>query len=273
MSELNFTLREIQESANIPELIKQIEQSGNKTPLALIPKSMAVHSLEKYMPEASRLRMHFSTESIEDFTAYCKKFDKEGASCFIDGNTMSAKTFLDLGTEENPLHQDHSASMGLEKSAAYIALLQACSRELNQKAMVEFLEDWSDQVVMVGFGSEVMLMSAAIAALRDMTIDSVKSSTSEIQDFSENMTSSEKIEARNQNKLPIAFIFKTVTFLGLKEREFHVRIGILTAYERPTLSIRILQHEKLKDEMVSEFKEVLVKGFSKLKIDTFIGRA
>ena len=266
-------VQHIQESANIPALIKQLSEVGTDIPTLVTPDHMNVKSLENYMANPSRYRMAYSTTSIEDFIEYCIEFEKEGATCFVDAESMTAKTIFDLGTIDLPEHKEHKAKLALKKTAAFKALLNCDGVKLSQKTAAEFLEEWEDNISILNQDGEAMTMRQAAKSLRDLTIESAREVNSQVNDFSESMSAMERVEAKNQHSLPSAVIFNCVPYLALEDRAFTIRLSIITGGDRPSIGLRIVRIDATEEEIALEFKEKLVEAFDKLTLQTYIGEA
>lgn len=266
-------VQHIQESANIPAIIKQLQELGTDIPTLVTPNQMEVASMEKYMTNPSRYRMAYSTTSIDDFIGYCTEFEKEGATCFVDAESMTAKTIFDLGTIDLPEHKEHKATLSLKKTAAFKALLRSDGEKMSQKAAAEFLEDWKDCTSILNQNGEAMTMQQAARSLRDLTIESAREVNSQVNDFSESMSAMEKIEAKNQHSLPSAVIFNCVPYLALGDRAFTIRLSIITGGDRPAIGFRIVRIDAIEEEIAIEFKDKLVDAFGHLGLQTYIGQA
>jgi uncharacterized protein YfdQ (DUF2303 family) len=266
-------IQQIQESANIPALIDQLDNVGTEIPTLIAPQGMAIHNLEKYMTYPSRYRMNYSTSSVDDFVAYNSEFDNDGATCFVDSEKMTAQTIFDLGTVEFPEHKEHKADLSLKKTAAFKALLRCDGDKYSQKTAAEFLEDWEDNIDVLNQNGEHMTVKQAVKSLRDLTIESAREVNSQVNDFSETMSAMERIEAKNQHSLPSYINFNCVPYLALQERTFTIRLSIITGGDRPAIGFRIVRIDAIEEEIVLEFKELLCKAFSELSLDTYIGQA
>lgn len=271
MSMSKEAIQHVQESANIPSIADQLKTAGTQVPVALVPDSMSVHSLEKYMPHASRVRMFYRTTSIEDFIKYSTDNELVGASCFVDAEEMSAQTIIDLGSEAMPGHQDHKARLVLRKSAAFKALLEINGVKQSQKNAAEFIEDWSGDLAVLNSAGDVMNLQASVKALLDMSIESAREVNSKVSDFGEQMSAMERIEAKNQDSLPSSILFSCVPYGGLATRDFKLRVSILTGGDRPAVMYRIVGLESQEEEIAEEFKGNLSLAFETTGISTYIG--
>lgn len=263
----------IQKTAHIPEVIAHLTQHETQIPIVTTPDNMSIHDLEKYMPNASRYRLNFETTSTDDFIDYNKEFAVEGSTCFVNAERMNAKSIFDLGTVELPGHKQSTAKLQLKKTAAFQAIYQINGDAMGQKQAAEFIEDWADFIQVLAQDGSSMNANAAAHALQKLTIESAKSVTSNVHDFGESTQSMDSIEARSEQALPAQINFSCLTYQGLTERTFALRVGILTGGEKPKLVFRILQLEAMEEAIAEEFKDKLVEAFSGSELKTYIGQA
>ncbi|MPW31842.1 DUF2303 family protein [Agarivorans sp. B2Z047] len=264
-------VQQIQESANIPAIIEQVSNAGATVPSVVIPDSMSITSIENKMEFAARYRQSYNTPSITDYVSYSKKFDQDGAICFIDPDRMFAKTIFDLGTDVKPKHKEHTGKLTLKKSAAFAALLEKDGEKLQQKSAGEFLEDWSDCIRVFSKSGDPMNSALAVLSLQNLTIESAREVNSKVDDFGEQMSAMERIEAKNQDEIPAAIKFTCTPYQGLSERTFEMRVGILTGSDKPVVVFRILRLEAEMELISDEFKGILVEEFKDQTLETYIG--
>ncbi len=251
------------------------ELAGIKThaPLIALPEGVKLSDLEGHMEYRTSYRFGFSTKSITDFAEYCQEFDKEGAKCFVNSDHMHAETIFDLGTEQKPLHQRHTAKLKLDKTAAFRALLNINGERLNQKDAANFVEDWADNISVASKHGEAMTVSQAAKALREITIEQVRNLDSKVSDFGETMSAFEKVEAKNQDTIPATIEFTCNPYHGLANRAFTLRLSILTGSEKPQISLRVIKLEAQEEDMAEEFKEILTGKFDQSELKVFIGES
>lgn len=229
-------------------------------PVLVVPKDFQLIDLEEHMEFRTHYRQTFRTKNLKDFIKYNKEFQQEGAKCFIDQDNMLGLTTFDLGSVLKPLHKAHRANIQLRQTAAYQAILDSSYSPLSQKNASDFLEDWEDNIKVFTSAGDAIPPRNAAALLRDMTIETAKSARSSLQDFSQEMSEMEKIEARNANSLPAEIEFKCVPYQNLEQRAFTLRLSILTSSDAPKMSLRIARHEQVIEEMAEEFKDLLVQS-------------
>lgn len=264
-------IQQIQKTANMVEMNQELNKVGTHVPTMLVPEGFKVIDLEDQMKLRANFRFNFSTKSIRDFVDYSKEFDKQGAKCFVDSDSMSAKVIFDIGTEAKPEHQRNKANLQLNETSAYKAVLRLDCEHLSQKDTANFIEDWADLISIETGSGEPMTIAQASNALTSMTIESARQLKSEVGDFSESLSAMERVEVANKGKMPSRLKFICLPYLGLAKRELNIRLSILTGGNRPEVSLRIVGLEPLQEDIAEEFKELLVEEFTGSKLQTFIG--
>jgi len=266
-------IKKIQETSGIPEWIKAIERLDLNNPGIVLPNDYKVFSLEKFLENPLHYKLGFETTVIGDFIAYCLKFVEDGSTCFVDPNNMQAKTIFDLGTEVKPKNKFHVARLFLQPLAGFKKLLSLDGANLSQKEAAEFVEDWSDNLDIVGLNGNHLTTLTAIRAFREMTIDSAKKQTNEVNHFGESMSSMEKVEAAQQELIPLGISFSITPYLGFKEYKFKIRVSIRTDSDNPKIVFRVMHFESVDEEIAMEFKEIIREGFKDNKLSCYLGTA
>jgi uncharacterized protein YfdQ (DUF2303 family) len=264
-------IEHIQQTAHLPDIIKQAVDAKTQVPVVTLPENMNLTSLERYMENASRYRLGYQTTSIADFVEYNALHDQKGATCFVDADSMSAKSIFDLGTVDQPGHQVNTAKLRLKKTSAFSAICNANGQRMGQKQAGEFIEDWADNLIAFTKEGDIMTQVQAARALQDLTIEAAREVNSRVDDFGESMSAMERIEAKNQALIPAEIQFTCDPYNGLGERKFKLRVGILTGEDKPKVVFRILRLDALEEEIAEEFKDLLVDSSTDLELKTFIG--
>lgn len=264
-------IQHLEKTVLLNDVNEKLSKIKTKSNLLVVPHGFELENLESKMPTRDSYRFAFATKSIKDFGEYCQEFDKEGAKCFVNSDSMRANTIFDLGTEEAPLHQRHNAKLQLDKTAAFKALLNINGDHLSQKDAANFVEDWADNISVLCKLGKKMTVAQAAKQLREITIEQVASIDSKVSDFGESMSTMEKVEAKNQDVIPATIEFTCDPYHGLSDRAFTVRVSILTGDQKPKISLRIIKLEAQEEDMAEEFKEILVETFEDSELKTFIG--
>lgn len=258
----------LQQNANTQFVLGEVAKATSKKPTVVVPTGYTTLDLEDAMPFRKNYRGVFNTDSVIDYVGYIKIFDADGSKCFIESDSMSAKTIFDLGNVENPGHQQHSAKLTLTKTVAYHEILKVNGNRVDQKTLSDWLEDWKDSISVIGNNGEALSPMAAAAAVRKITIEASRKMESEISDFSANMTALEKIEATSSLVMPSMIQFTCRPYRDLSERTFNLRLSILTSGDKPVLVMRVVQLEAMQEAMALEFKDLLITMLDEQECDT-----
>lgn len=249
------TLTALQESAAIAQAGLQLVDSANTKDVIALPSDFKLHDLEQYLPNRRRARGTMVTSVLSSFADYSKAHAEVGASVFINPDSLRAVTVLNLGTPTVPGHTDNRVTLELEKTAAYKALTGiANGTGRSQKEVAEFLEDWQDHVKCFDDSGEIKT-SKAIAAVRKITIESMRKMESEEQSLSASKSAFESIQASSKEPLPTVIYFQCEPYAGLDSRLFVLRLGVLTGETTPKVNMRIVKAEQHQEEMAKELAE------------------
>lgn len=232
-----------------------IDESGlNVTPKALValPSDYKISNLETYLPNRRRARGRMETREIDSFAAYTRQYAEDGAAIFVDPRQMQATAVLNLGTPTSPGHADNIAMLAAQKTAAYITLLNMTSANVKQAAVAEWLEDWAPHIICFD-KAEKMTTPAAALAIRNLTIDTARKLQSTVEQLSSSHSSFESVRASSMSgAVPDLIYFTCEPYAGLNERQFVLRLSVLTSDSKPVLSLRIIKAEQHIEEMAEE---------------------
>lgn len=242
-------------------------------PAVVLPGDFDVKSLEHLQESRYRFRGAMDTTSISDFVKYSLQHGiEEGVSCFIDADEMAAKTIFNIGTIGEPGHADNTAIVSLKKTAPFASLLNVNGRKSGQKELAEWLEDWRDNLMAFDAEGDVIDIKQAINAVRKITIEASRSADHEDSDFGAKRSVMESVEAKSRDVMPAAFQFTCTPYDELSERAIKLRYSVLTGGEVPVLVLRIVQLEKLEEQIAQEFRDLLADKFEETEIQTYIGK-
>jgi uncharacterized protein YfdQ (DUF2303 family) len=220
--------------------------------VAALPNDFTLHDLEKFQPQRRRARGTFSTPFIAAFCAYVTRSASDGAQVFIDPTAMKAVGVLNLGTSDAPGHADDLAVLQLTKTAAYHALgLVASGQGKSQRDVAEFLEDWQHAVQCFDGATEIK-PSAAVAAVRSITIEALRRVESQEQSLSASRSALESVSAKGTEQIPTTIYFKCQAYAELQERTFVLRLGISTGEKAPLIVLRVIKPEEHAEQMGNE---------------------
>ncbi|HCM63748.1 MAG TPA: hypothetical protein DIT05_14585 [Morganella sp. (in: Bacteria)] len=241
-------------------------------PAVVLPGDFNVKSLENLQEGRYRFRGAMDTTSISDFVKYTLQHGVlDGVSCFIDADEMTAQTIFNIGTIGEPGHADNTASVTLKKTAPFASLLNVNGRKSAQKEMAEWLEDWRENIMAFDAEGNTLDIKQAINAVRKITIEASRSADHEDSDFGAKRSVMESVEAKSRDVMPAAFQFTCTPYDELSERAIKLRYSVLTGGDIPVLVLRIVQLEKLEEQIAQEFRNLLADEFDKTEIQTYIG--
>ncbi|MGL6026389.1 MAG: DUF2303 family protein [Vibrio sp.] len=264
-------IQQIQESANAPEFLQQLQKAG--FPVAALPASFNLHDLEEFMPIRNQFRGTMRTANIDEFVRYHEEYQTEGNQCFVNAEKMAATTIFDLGTQSLPGHCKHQANLELRKTAAFKALLNINEERLSQKKLAEWVEDYSEFIQAFSTAGELIDNAVASAAVRNMKFEARAGRESNVDDFSQHQSEYESIAVRTKEEFPMPAVFKfnCDPYLGLPPRTFEMRMSTIG---NETLILRIKKLEQHQEEMSEEFQDKLQARFNEdaVEINTFIGQ-
>jgi uncharacterized protein YfdQ (DUF2303 family) len=213
-----------------------------------------IESLEQYMNERTRFRGAFTTSVIDDFAQYVGAHG--GGEGFVDPKACVAKVFLNLGNVDKPGRGDWTATLKLEPTAAFAAVLAVNGKRFEQRALVEWIEDWSDLLQASTPGSERVSIAAVLPAFRDITIAQKRESTHTERDMGATRTALEDIEAKSREAIPTHLAFRAAPYVDFDTREFILRVSIFTG-DKPQIGLRIVGIEQQQESISAEFKTKL----------------
>lgn len=249
-------IKQIQQGAGIEQAAASIEGALQVNGIAALPSDYEQHDLETFMPTRRRARGVMSTHALSDFATYTKAHAEAGATVFVDADEMSATAVLNLGTATAPGHTDNRAKVQLKRTAAYAALkAHASGQAISQLKAAEFLEDWPGYVQCFN-DQGVIAPPKAIAAVRKLSIESMRKLESSEQSLSASKSAFETIQATSADPIPTTIYFDCEPYHGLESRQFVLRLGVLTGGDKPAISLRIVKQELHDEEMANEFADL-----------------
>jgi uncharacterized protein YfdQ (DUF2303 family) len=238
--------------------------------LAPLPNDFTLHDLEKFQEHRRRARGTMASSSVNDFAAYSLAHAEAGASAFVDPERMTAVAVLNLGTPLQPGHGDNLAKLQPKRTAAYAAVSTiATGAGLKQTQAAEFLEDWPGNVECFN-ADGVISLPRAIAAIRKITIDSMRKLESEEKSLGAVRSAFESVQATSTEPMPTTINFACVPYHGLAPRKFVLRLGVQTGGDKPAITLRVVNQEQHNEEMALELAS-LVRGALQDSIPVLVG--
>jgi uncharacterized protein YfdQ (DUF2303 family) len=270
------TLQQARQIEQANQALAPLMPEGSNKVVAL-PENHKLHNLESYQANRYRYRGTMCTESISAFAEYATSHNQKGATCFINAEIMNAQLIFNIGEKYAPGHCDHTAILGLEKTAPYSALLGIINKRQTQKEIAEFIEDWRDFITCFTEEDEEgnrqqIRLPRALHSVRNITIEAKAVSSNEERTFGATKSAMESIDVSKENLPPAIINFTCQPYADLNERTFSLRLGVLTT-NPPGVTLRIVRQEQIGEEMAEEFKALLEVRLNSMepKIPTLIG--
>ena len=229
--------------------------------LVAVNEDYKVLDLEKYQEGRNRSRGTLNTPSLEDFKTYVLDNTETGWSpVFVDHKNVSATAILNYSQADyHQGHCDHLAILKLEATVVWSKLNSLKDRKLSQRDFAVFIEDWVSVLEITDADGNVIAGGQALAAIRNMKIDSSVTVDNSVGNLSESRSRFDKVEARSKEEFtPAYFKIYDSAYLGLDERLIVLRLIINTNDDKPVFSIQIVKEELLCNEIIQEFKEKVI---------------
>jgi uncharacterized protein YfdQ (DUF2303 family) len=263
--------------AHSKEFLAHISSISKDRPFALVPESLQVTDMEKYLSAPVRFRNNFATYRISEFTRYCVDFDTDTSQCIIFADELSfrsnphAITVFDKGGPESPMHGGHRAEVKLQKLPEYEHAIDFDGRSFGQKELAEWIEEFADNLEIFTSDGQVMEVPLAARAIRELSIKAARQTTSAVHDMAESRSISESIEAENSESKPASIKFTFSPYPGFEEYTVEFRLSILTSAETPKFKPRMLRQDRLIQAIADEFTEKVTSGLKDTKIKWYLG--
>lgn len=228
------------------------------TPALVMASDQRIESIENLQEHRSRFRGTFATAYLNSFCAYVKTDPYDHGNGFVKADEGKAVYIFNMGDIEEPGHCDNRAVLTLKPTPAFAALRQINGSPIDQKTLVEWVQDWRDflSVWDESDESEQRSVAQAIAALREVKLTAKAESTHTDRDFGAKRTALEEIEASAAAKLPTGFIVNTAPYDGFPIDVFRLRLSV-QAGERPTFKLRWVQQSEAEERIGQEFVDLI----------------
>lgn len=268
------TLTALQESESIKAALASVKDAIeiSEGSVAALPSDYKLHNMESYQSLRRRARGLMTTSALDAFSEYTKAHAESGTSVFVNADEMKATAVLNLGTPGEPGHADNGAKLEVKRTASFGALLFiANGGPVKQTAVAEFIEDWPDQIKCCNEAGAIT-NSKAVAAVRKLTIETMRKLESEEQQISASRSAFESVQATSKEPIPTIIEFKCQPYADLHERTFAVRLGIRTDGDKPIITLRIIKFEQHFEEMAVELADLISASFDGESIPVLIGK-
>lgn len=234
-------------------------QPKTDCPASALPENFRIENLEKLQSQRYRFRGTMETHNLKAFGAYCKEHAATGAVCMVDQDSMAATAIFNFGDSARPGHCDNKAVLRMKPTAEYEALQQVEGKQLEQRNLAEFLEDWRHLMTFKAQEGEdgqarTLTIFQALAAIREMKTRRKTEAGSEEGSFRTARTASEEMDLANAENFPAFITYRCSPYDHLQEREFVLRVSTThTEHDKPRLTLRLVRKTETVQDTATEF--------------------
>ncbi len=254
---------------SILELSSAAQPTNTFIPTIVMPQGCTLVDLEKFMDAPARKRGVFRTVRIDDFCIYVDHEKTNDTAIFVAPDGKKTVAVIDYGNHSFPQWGDHRATLTLKETPEFEALQALCKRELSQRDIIEWIEDWSATITPHINGSEITPL-AAITALRKVKIDQKASATVTDQNFQAARSTMEMIEASSADgPLPNGLDLTCNIYESTALRTIRTRLAMKTGGDKPYFTLRIIAIEIHMRDIANEIHGRIKSKFHETRV--FIG--
>lgn len=253
---------------------RELTDAGIYIPATVLPGGCQVHSLEHLMEHPAHQRVHYTTERLEDFCTYVKDeaLSEGNTAVFVAPNGSGAEGIIDFGMHDTPLWGHHKAALAMRHSPEYAGLLAACTRDLDQRSLVDWLEDWSHTVQPLMNDETAISIPQAIQMIRKVDLKAMANKTSEVGDFSEGRSTMEQIEAKcGDGTPPAVFVITCQPYPHTRSRAIRARLSLKTGTGAPMFRLRIIGKDAIEKEIAEEVELEIKTRLASSDVRLFVG--
>jgi uncharacterized protein YfdQ (DUF2303 family) len=230
-------------------------------PSAIISNETELTSLEYLGAAPLFYRAMLSTKYIEQFLNYTR--EQASSHVFINEENFGAVAFYDLGTPAEPKWGHHKAGLSLEKEPAYAALLKRSDVQMDQQSIIDFIEDWMENIQFHDVDGEDISSTDAIKNIRRLKIKVSGESNQDQGNYAQSRSTLEEVELQAGEVPPPAyFIFSCIPYPDLGMRDFVCSLRANAKKEGFTLAFRIIKQSAIEHEIVQEFCKKISDGLT-----------
>ncbi len=220
--------------------------------------NVVLNNIDPFLSGRTRKQGVFNTNDLESFGAFVHAHGSAFHSqIFIDKNAMKCVAILNFDDADYEMgHCDFRAVLTATPTKAFEKVLQMHGRgRIDQKEFALFLEDWGGEFVALDEHGVEIPMKKAIAVIRDMQIDELTESSSQVGNFRESRSRLESVAVKSQaGLLPAYFEVKNSLYETLSEaKTVRLRLSISTVSGSPEFALSIVGYELLANDLADDF--------------------
>lgn len=252
-------IRDLAHAQKTQEILGETKTSSSQV---IVPKDYAVVDLEKFDDNPNRFRGTFKTHLISEFVSYVNKNGNSSTGIFVDSEKSTAMAIIDLDGSTLGWG-DHRAKIELKKTPEYEAIGNLMLTRLSQDDFIDFVDDFAPNIRFFNDDTTV-ITSAAITAIRKLTVNTQSDTTSEVGNFKGSLSSFDQIEVSAKvGVMPTFFYFTCIPYEGMEPVQFDCRLRAVTENKAVALEYRVIGIDRVMNQIGLDFLAQLKEGVSK----------
>ena len=237
---------------------------------ALIPKDMALQSLEPFQSAPNFFKGTFSTGYLSDFIAYLQHYIVADSACgdphafsaedphaFIDdtGPTPVVHAVIDHGLPGEPLWRHHTATLAIAHTEAFAALNTLLGKTVAQRALLDFIDDYGDLCVFHRPDGATVAAEVARGEFANLTAEKVRQINSQRGDFKRELSEVERLSLGTG--LPNRLTLTAAPWRDFTTQNVRVRISAADSGSGLGLDLRLIGWDAIQDALIAELVAAL----------------
>lgn len=241
-----------------------------------LPPGATLATAEKFALAPRFHRHHYETERLGDFIEYTRQAAALATggepTVYVRAAGNGARALFDHGSPDTPAWGHHDAVLSLRETPAWAAA-QKMARGINdQRAVIDWLEDWPSHLTAHSPDGEDIPLARAISTLRRVSLEAKASATTEEGDFARQRTEMERIEARGADEaMPAYFVLHSPIYVGTNTLDIVLRLSVRATDKSPGLALRVVGQETLAEATAIWVEDTLRAAFDGTVAGVYVG--
>lgn len=202
-----------------------------------LPDGWSIEKLETLKPQRQYPRGKFNTTHWQDFLAYGKARESEGAVCFINPDNMTARILFDY--RDGIGHAKNTADYEAELTPPFLALMKKTDTPLKQRDLTNLLEDWGDDITAYDKDGTAIPTAEAVQLLQTLTVEKAKRIKQTQGDFEHERTISEQAALKKEGRIVAELRITDTLYQGtVKPITVRYKLALVIDDDKFTLALR-----------------------------------
>lgn len=168
---------------------------------------------------------------------------------------------IDMGDTEAQQWGNHSAIVGLNKTPAYLALLENKGKAMEQRAFLDFSADFENHISFFYEDESTASFAHATKILRRLKASATSSNEQAINNHAASRSAMESIEiSAGQDPIPAFFTFTAIPYEGFEPALFRCQLLTNVSGSNVVLHYRIDQLDTITEQIGGQFRDKINGG-------------